>query len=117
MPKVQQSEAVKSHNWRDRTSNPINRAKRNVKESSVSEKNIIAKQTRTRRNVNYKDLLTIAPGSRVKKGVKSNNNSEQRQKNYLSYQDKKLSKRQKKSKATVEDEEKAETNDSAEESS
>ncbi|KAL0487308.1 exodeoxyribonuclease 7 large subunit [Acrasis kona] len=83
---------VKSYNWRDRTSNPINRAKRNVKDSGVSEKNIISKQTRRRKNVNYKDLLTIAPGSRLKKGVSSNNSKELRQKNYSVYQEKKMEK-------------------------
>jgi SOS response regulatory protein OraA/RecX len=82
--------ANKAPHWTDRRSGPVDKSKRVASRCSIDEKNIVSQSsTRRRREVNYKDLLTIVPGSRKVKGRKSSNSHEKRLKAALAYETKK----------------------------
>ncbi|KAL0481355.1 developmentally-regulated protein [Acrasis kona] len=81
--------------WKDRCSNAVDRTKRSVKTSVVSSENIIAKSTRKRNNVNYRDVLKATSTSKIVKSSKSCNTQEVRQKNFILYETKKKEKKNK----------------------
>ena len=79
--------------WTETRSAPVDKSKRVAYGCKLDTKNIM-KGTRSRRSCNYKDLLTIAPGSRkIKGGRKSLNTLETRAKKSLEYMKKKAQKK------------------------